>query len=458
MKKLLSILVFLLTIASSSAQFAVHITGDTLVCKGSMAYIKTSIDTQLLVGPLVYELTTSTNQSTWTGTYFNEFFFYVDTTVTAYVKVTDSSSQISVIDSITIRPSLVELDILTGDSLGIDCGVTSYISIHIVGADSGTILHGKYFEGAPYNVTAQYPINFADTYLIYATNALGCLSNFDSIVTTYNNGVSNFANFIMPVQYGCVGKSSTFINTSDRIIGWNSAWVFGDGTGSVSTNPTANYISPGKYIVQLVIDSANCSFKSDTQYYRVQYDSICYSTCYSKFTVAPDSIQGIYIASVNTYNNTGSFLWDFGDGTTSTQLYTTHIYNTPGFYNICLTANDGNGCVYTYCDSTFYVFKDGQPMSQIITRGSLVDIYEPLPNTVVLIYPNPATESININLANANAYTSVQLLDYTGRVVAEQSINGSLVSIARAQHSAGMYFVLLVKNDNTMAIKKVIFE
>lgn len=83
---------------------------------------------------------------------------------------------------------------------------------------------------------------------------------------------------------------------------------------------------------------------------------------------------------------------------------------------------------------------------------------KPVNNDILSVYPNPASESITINLANANSYTSVQLLDYTGRMVAEQAISGSLVSIARAQHSAGMYFVRLVKNDSTMAIKKIIFE
>ncbi len=111
----------------------------------------------------------------------------------------------------------------------------------------------------------------------------------------------------------------------------------------------------------------------------------------------------------------------------------------------------GTGAVFNECDSITRDFL----YSYICENAASV---KPVNNDILAVYPNPATETININLANANAYTSVQLLDYTGRVVAEQSINGSLVSIARAQHSVGMYFVRLLKNDNTMAIKKVIFE
>jgi len=113
--------------------------------------------------------------------------------------------------------------------------------------------------------------------------------------------------------------------------------------------------------------------------------------------------------------------------------------------------SNGTGAVFNECDSITRDFL----YSYICENAASV---KPVNNDILAVYPNPATESININLANASAYTSVQLLDYTGRVVAEQAINGSLVSIARAQHSAGMYFVRLVKNDNTAAIRKVIFE
>ena len=46
-------------------------------------------------------------------------------------------------------------------------------------------------------------------------------------------------------------------------------------------------------------------------------------------------------------NNPTSWLWDFGDGNTSTIQDPTHIYNTPGTYTVTLTAgnNDGNNTI-----------------------------------------------------------------------------------------------------------------
>ena len=46
-----------------------------------------------------------------------------------------------------------------------------------------------------------------------------------------------------------------------------------------------------------------------------------------------------------------SFVWDFGDGTSSTDPYPTHIYPNGGPYVLCLTIDDGAGCSDTYCDS-----------------------------------------------------------------------------------------------------------
>jgi Zn-dependent metalloprotease/PKD repeat protein len=45
---------------------------------------------------------------------------------------------------------------------------------------------------------------------------------------------------------------------------------------------------------------------------------------------------------VNQSNNGGSYLWDFGDGTTSTLLNPTHIYNSYGNYTVKLVTNGGS--------------------------------------------------------------------------------------------------------------------
>ncbi|MCB0846700.1 MAG: PKD domain-containing protein, partial [Bacteroidetes bacterium] len=52
------------------------------------------------------------------------------------------------------------------------------------------------------------------------------------------------------------------------------------------------------------------------------------------------SVNGA-LASFNdlSTNNPGNWLWDFGDGNTSTQQNPNHSYTTPGTYTVCLTSS-----------------------------------------------------------------------------------------------------------------------
>ncbi|MEO9869159.1 PKD domain-containing protein [Ekhidna sp.] len=49
----------------------------------------------------------------------------------------------------------------------------------------------------------------------------------------------------------------------------------------------------------------------------------------------------------NTSINGASFVWDFGDGNTSTEKSPTHTYATTGMYNVVLTATNASGSVMT---------------------------------------------------------------------------------------------------------------
>jgi len=44
-----------------------------------------------------------------------------------------------------------------------------------------------------------------------------------------------------------------------------------------------------------------------------------------------------------------SWLWHFGDGTTSTQQNPHHTYNHDGTFHVCLTIHDNHGCSNTFC-------------------------------------------------------------------------------------------------------------
>lgn len=64
-----------------------------------------------------------------------------------------------------------------------------------------------------------------------------------------------------------------------------------------------------------------------------------------------------------------SFLWDFGDGITSTDPNPAHFYNAPGPYDVCLTVTDASGAVI--CETCKPVFFNGDNTPPILACSSV---------------------------------------------------------------------------------------
>lgn len=138
-----------------------------------------------------------------------------------------------------------------------------------------------------------------------------------------------------PVAYSVTtgGLVASFTdNTPGTPVGW--LWDFGDGNIGTQQNPTHTYAVAGTYTVCLTV--------TDT----CGTDSACQSV-----TVCPNPVAGFTSAinflgvsfSDNTPGSPISWLWDFGDGNSSTQQNPNHTYANAGTYNICLTVTDACG-------------------------------------------------------------------------------------------------------------------
>ncbi len=132
-----------------------------------------------------------------------------------------------------------------------------------------------------------------------------------------------------------------FQNQSTNAVSWQ--WDFGDGNQSTEQNPVHTYADFGYYPVRLI--ATNASGCSDT----LQKDSLIQITkpvikitslppggCVP-FTIKP-------VAEITTKDAVTSYLWDFGDGATSTAQNPTHTYASQGTYTISLTITTSTGC------------------------------------------------------------------------------------------------------------------
>jgi hypothetical protein len=73
----------------------------------------------------------------------------------------------------------------------------------------------------------------------------------------------------------------------------------------------------------------------------------------------------------------------------------------------------------------------------------------------VLIYPNPATDVININMAGYNRGTEMLLLNGMGQTVARQRLLNGSNQLAVNKLAAGSYFVVVIEEDGTRQTYKV---
>ncbi|MEP6792926.1 MAG: PKD domain-containing protein, partial [Saprospiraceae bacterium] len=142
----------------------------------------------------------------------------------------------------------------------------------------------------------------------------------------------------------------TFIDSSTSshtITTWH--WDFGDGHSSNDHNISHTYSAPGTYEVCLTIhDNGDCN---DTYCHAVVVLPVMPGDCVAFFTTeqTPGTLSVHFIDGSESNHEITSWLWTFGDGHSSDNHAPTHIYDTPGTYEVCLTIHDNTGCTSTYC-------------------------------------------------------------------------------------------------------------
>lgn len=142
------------------------------------------------------------------------------------------------------------------------------------------------------------------------------------------------------------GCATLVVNFKDLSTGdpkfWN--WDFGNGQLSTLQNPRAVYREPGVYTVKLVVRNANGTDGiTETNYITVSSSPVPNFSSDLRNGCLPSVIQ--FTDASTPAGNISSWLWDFGDGSTSTERNPSHIYEKTGFYSVALTVKNPEGCV-----------------------------------------------------------------------------------------------------------------
>jgi PKD repeat protein len=123
------------------------------------------------------------------------------------------------------------------------------------------------------------------------------------------------------------------------------SWWFGDGNTSDQQHPTHTYSAPDTYNVQLATYDSTTAC-TDTTNRSIIAECDTSSNCMADFNYSVSSLTANFTDLSS--GDVASWMWQFGDGNTSSNQHPSHTYTSNGTYNVCLTVYDSSG---TFCDS-----------------------------------------------------------------------------------------------------------
>lgn len=268
------------------------------------------------------------------------------------------------------------------------------------------------------------------SYQVYVTDANGCTASHS---TSVNCPFACSAAFGVNLS----GNTANFYNTSNDTTNSSFQWYFGDATSSSATSPSHLYAAPGTYNVTMIMVS---SFFSCTDTVTSAVTVGGPNSCYSPFSMVQDSFNLLqwYIYPSITGQAPFTYLWDFGDMTTSTLPNPNHTYASPGQYTICLTVTDANACTSYFCDSSSVQRSSASLQMQYATVINGPTSINEQEEFTANIFPNPAGENLNI-VFNKPTQGKIRLTDIAGKIVYEQTFTGKSATIDVSAVPAGIY-------------------
>ncbi len=174
------------------------------------------------------------------------------------------------------------------------------------------------------------------------------------------------------------------------------------------------------------------------------------------FDIAADPNQlHHYIAINNSIVGPNDwYQWSWGDGHFDFDPYPSHTYADTGFYDICLTATNPDGCGSTYCDETFHALRTSNTMVyvNVVPVGTL----EQEQAQQLSIYPNPVADNLYINNGSMlnGALTISNIL---GEVVYTNVVSGKQETVNCKPFPSGVYFVQ-IKSESGSVVKRFVKE
>lgn len=354
-------------------------------------------------------------------------------------------------------------------------GWVSYVTVDFGNGNVSSTADSSNFWYNQNNYTQNGTYVISTTYWTYnpADSIQSCSAiDYDTLVVNDYTGGGPANPCSLTVSVGAYSTTSVYdVHIYSFASGsFTSSQLVVDGTTYPNTDSlNLTFSQPGVYpIYYYAQDSSANGFCWDTAvfYYTVPGPT---PSCQASFYLWQDStVVGAWYGVNNsvgvqplTYN------WNFGDGTTSTQAYPIHNYNTPGNYVICLTIADANGCTSSACDSSaaFRMFQSALSTNAIIGSLSIsapTGITENISSVLsTKTYPNPMADITTVSFNSTQSLNGIiTITNILGDVILSQEViiakGNNNIKLETNNINTGVYFISInAENKSSSTIKVV---
>lgn len=209
----------------------------------------------------------------------------------------------------------------------------------------GNVITGwqwNFGDGGTSNI--QNPVNYYNgngsfTVTLTATSFAGCSASALQVLQ-----INPKPQFTFVAGDGCLGNITNFTFNNISSSPFSYQYYFDDGGQSFIQNPQHLYNTSGNYSVVLtVVDSNGCIGTYE--------DTVSINDIPNASFLQLGICQNAPVSFTNqTTINSGTvsgYMWDFGDGTTTTNINAYHTYTNAGNYQVILFATATGGCTDT---------------------------------------------------------------------------------------------------------------
>jgi gliding motility-associated-like protein len=237
---------------------------------------------------------------------------------------------------------------------------------------------------------------------------------------------------------GCTPLNVTFTDQSSAGDGTITSvnWDFGDGNGA--TGPTASYTyNQGMDAIasSIVTNSFGCTSSADQVIKVKATPQVAFSSNNQGGCKTPVTVNFTNNTTLNTTNSVAvTYAWDFGDGSTSSDLNPTHVYTTQGKFAVTLKATTADGCTKTLSKADYIMIATMQAdfvINEKLCSGAnltFTNTTKPAPTSSTWTFPDGTTQN-TINAAKSFATAGDYVI-----VMKSTTIDGCEATVTRTIH------------------------